>query len=497
MHRVGAPGEPRPPAGELERVIRKVHELGMLFLWEDSADLQFNSAPGVRELKAKGQWSLWQGFNYGGHYKARMDPYCDTSAVCLGAPNGLADYRVADLRRMMDRFDVDGIYLDDNLTYGNCTLWKEHGHPRHIYDCLIELHEMNWRRRELLRSWQPHTVLVSHCTTAFILPVICDFDAQLYGEGYSFGSVENYWNNYYAPAQSLPSQGMIWPGDDESTRCAAAVAYNYDLLTGGGQYTQIDWRLFAKKLPYAAGVTELEALYTRTYNLAQFYFGLYESRPFYFANSANVFSTTARLTYASIYQNPVWIDWLIPVANMDAKAQKTSLNFHSPHTLGVSPGKDYLLFDAHQRVAKTVKGNSLNQAFSEISIPGQNLELFYLREHPADAPFHVWGGKRISERWDARKRKLTFEVHGPAGLQDTIFIAGAKQGIQQVVVGGKQADFFYDPAQGLAHGNVTFTGKPLKMEVNCSPQNANALPEKLVTAAPLVLQGAITSDARR
>jgi len=39
LHRVGTVGEPRPPAGELERVIRKVHELGMLFLWEENADL--------------------------------------------------------------------------------------------------------------------------------------------------------------------------------------------------------------------------------------------------------------------------------------------------------------------------------------------------------------------------------------------------------------------------------------------------------------------------
>jgi hypothetical protein len=340
-------------------------------------------------------------------------------------------------------------------------------------------------------------VLVSHCTTAFILPVICNFDAQLYGEGYSFGSAENYWNHYYAPAQSLPAQGMIWPGDNESARCAAAVAYNYDLLTGGGQYTQIDWRLFSKKMPYAAGVTDLEVLYTQTYNLAQHYFGLYESEHFYFADSANVFSTTTRLTYASIYHNRVWNDWFIPVANMDAKAQKTSLIFHSPQTVGISPSKNYLLFDTHQRIAKSVKGSSLSQAFSEISIPGQNLDLFYLREQSAGAPFHVWGGKRISELWDASKRKLTLEVHGPAGLQDTVFITGAKHGIQQVIVAGHRADFSFDPVQGLAHGPVTFTGKPLKIELLCAYDSAHGLPEKPVTANPLVLQGAFSSDTRR
>ena len=149
MHRVGTPGEPRPPAGELARVINKVHALGMLLLWEENADLLYANAPGVQEMKAKGKWPLWQGFNYGGRYRASMDPYCDAVATCLASPNGLADYRLANIGRMMDRFPVDGIYLDDNLPYANCTLWQEHGHPRKVYDCLIELHEMNWRRREL------------------------------------------------------------------------------------------------------------------------------------------------------------------------------------------------------------------------------------------------------------------------------------------------------------------------------------------------------------
>ena len=66
---------------------------------------------------------------------------------------------------MMARFDVDGIYLDDNLAYPGCKLWREHGHPSPVYDCLIELHEMNWQRRQLLRSKCPHKVLVTHNTT--------------------------------------------------------------------------------------------------------------------------------------------------------------------------------------------------------------------------------------------------------------------------------------------------------------------------------------------
>ncbi len=53
-------------------------------------------------------------------------------------------------------YGVDGMYIDDNLAYANCTLWKEHRHPQKVYDCLIELHEMNWRRRQLLHERCPH-----------------------------------------------------------------------------------------------------------------------------------------------------------------------------------------------------------------------------------------------------------------------------------------------------------------------------------------------------
>ena len=486
MHRLGTPGEPRPTAREFERVLGKVHELGMLFLWEENADLLYASAPGVQDMKAKNGWPLWQGFNYGGRYRATMDPYCDLVATCLASPNGLAEYRLANITRMLDRFPVDGIYLDDNLPYPNCTLWREHGHPREVYDCLIELHEVNWRRRELMRERCPHEVLVSHSSRGFILPAVCDFDALLYGEGYSFGSLEDYWS-YYGFARSLPAQGMIWPGDDEAVRCPASLVYNYDLLTGGGQYTQIDWRLYPKKFPYAKGVTEREPLYARTYNLAQYYFGLYESKPWYFADAAGLFTATTPLTYATVYRNQVWGDWLIAVANMAAKAQKTSLDFRSPEKLGIVPQEDYVLFDVRERLARMFKGDALSQGFADLSILGQSLQLFCLRLAPTNAPFHLWGGKRISEVWDGKTRKLTLAVHGPAGLQDMVFLAGASKGLQQVLVGGKPAPFYFDPAQGLTYGLVTFTSRPLTIEVLCSRDGANHLPEKPAAADPAPL----------
>ncbi|MGZ5517594.1 MAG: hypothetical protein ACXWJX_07845 [Limisphaerales bacterium] len=473
MHRLGTPGEPRPPSGELERVIKKVHEMGMLFLWTENADLMYDNAPGVRELKAKGQWPLWQGFNIDGNYKATMDPFCNLACTCMASPNGLAEYRLATINRMMKRFDVDGIYLDDNMAYPTCRLWQEHGHPQKVYDCLIELHEMNWRRRELLRQKNPHQVLVSHNTRGIIQPVICDFDAILYGEGYSFGSLEDY-RDYYRPVDGIPAQGMIWPGGQDASRCAASVAYNYDLLTGGGQYCHIDWRMFPKKFRYGAGVTDTEQTYVRTYNLAQYYFGLYESKPFYFADSSDLFSTSAPQTYATLYHNQVWNDWLIPVANMSSELRKTSLEIREPQTLGFDPQSHYVLFNIHQRTVKRLHGDRLNEALSEIAIPAQSLQLFSLRSLPAEGPYHLWGGKRLSETWNGRK--LTLTIQGPAGLQDTIFIGCENQGIEQVKVNGKSASFSFDPAQRMAHGPVTFTSRPLKIEVNCSPDADNKLP---------------------
>ena len=484
MHRLGTPGGPRPPAGELERVIKKVHEMGMLFLWAENADLMYDSAPGVQEMKAAGRWPQWQGFNYGGRYQATMDPYCNLAATCLASPNGLASYRLDTIRRMLERFDVDGIYLDDNLAYANCTLWREHGHPRPVYDCLIELHEVNWQRRQLLLSKCPHSVLVSHNTRAIILPVVSDFDAIVYGEGYSFGTMENY-RDYYRPVNGLPAQGMIWPGGQDRVRCAAAVAYNYDLLTGGGQYCYIDWRLFPKKFSYAAGVTDTEHVFMQTYNLAQYYFGLYESTPYYFGDSAALFATSTPSTYATIYHNQVWNDWLIPIANMKGEPQQTSLQIRAPEVLGLKAQDDYLLFDTNLRTAKRLRGAALNEALSALAVPAESLRLLYLRQLPSEGAYHVWGGKRLSEVWDRQGRKLTLTLQGPAGLQDSLFLGCSGQTIAQVLVGGAREPFSFDPVQGLAHGKVTFTSKPLKLEVLCSARAGDRLPEGTVPVGPL------------
>jgi hypothetical protein len=490
LHRAGTPGDPRPPAGEAARVVKKVHDAGMLFLWEENPDLLYASAPGVVKLKTQGKWAKWQGFNYGGRYTDWMDPYCDLIATCLAAPNGLAEYRLANIHRMMDQMPVDGLYLDDNAAYPTCSLWKEHGHPRPVYDCLIEHHEMNWRRRELMRSRCPHLVLVSHCSKHGLLPLICDFDAQIFGEGYTFNSLQDYWNEYSSLVKSVPSQGMIWPSAAQPNRCGVSMAYNFDLMTGGGQYTQIDWRVFFKKYPakYTKGADDRELGITRFYNLAQYYFGMYESKSYCFAYNANRFTATTPQTYAAVYHNRVWNDWLIPLANMNGKPLDTTLAIRSPESLGLESGRQYVVFDVQRRSASVVAGKRLSARFEKIRVPGENLRLFYLRTLPGDAPYHLWGGKRIAETWDDRTHRLTVKLLGPAGLQETVILSGAKYGIEGVRVAGSPAKFYFDPARNLVHGQVTFTSDPLLLEVTCAPEGRNSLPEAPIPSSPFPME---------
>lgn len=50
MHRLGTRGDPRPPAGALDRVIETVHNAGMPFIWTANADWMYANAKGVREI---------------------------------------------------------------------------------------------------------------------------------------------------------------------------------------------------------------------------------------------------------------------------------------------------------------------------------------------------------------------------------------------------------------------------------------------------------------
>jgi hypothetical protein len=467
MHRLGTPGQPRPPANEFDRVLKTVHDAGMLFIWTANADLMYANAPGVADLRSADRWTQWQGFNYGGAYKASMDPYCDLVATCLASPNGLADYRMECIARMLERYPVDGMYIDDNLPYSNCTLWKEHGHPEQVYDCLIELHDVSWRRRQAMKAKCPHAVLIDHCSQGIVLPAISAFDCHLFAEGYSFPSVEAYWDTF-GTLQNLPAQGCIWPGDSESTRCTAERAYAVDLLTGGGQYCYLDWRLWPEKFPYAAGVSSEELLYVKAFNLAQYYFGMYEAEPHFFARSKDRFTATAPDTYATIYHNRTWDDALVVVVNMGAKAARTSVVFKNPLVAPFAAERRLAVYDVTGRTVAVGQGDEVLSQFGKLSLAPQETRLLYVREVPDGAVYHQWGGKRIAERWDGQARTLSLTLHGPVGLEDVVVLGAEGRGIESVSLDGNPVAFFLDADKRLVHGAVTFGREPITLEVLCS-----------------------------
>lgn len=484
MHRLGTPGEPRPPAEEFDRVLKTVHDAGMLFIWTANADLMYANAPGVQERIAAGEWPLWQGFNYGGSYKAGMDPYCDLVATCLASPNGLADYRMATIADMLEKYPVDGMYIDDNLPYANCSLWKEHGHPEQVYDCLIELHDVSWRRRQALLAKAPHAVLIDHSSHAFILPAISAFDCHLFGEGYSFPSVESYWAQY-GSYHNQPAQGCLWAGDSEGTRCGAELAYAYDLLTGGGQYSYLDWRLWPDKFPYASGVSPDEVLFVETFNAAQHYFGLYESGLYLFPASRDWFAATAPGTYATIYHNRTWDDALVVVANPNNAPATTAVAFTELTLPPFEEDRPLAVYDVHGRTVSGGRGKAALACLTDISLFPNQTRLFYVREAPENAAYHQWGGKRISEQWEPATVTLELTLHGPTTLEDQVIIATGGKGIAQVTVNDVPAEFFVDLQRGLVHGSVTFGRDPVKVALKCTTDGSNQLPAQALPADKL------------
>lgn len=431
----------------------------MLFIWTENADLQYAHAEPVATLVADDKWSQWQGFNYGGRYRATMDAFCDTLATCLASPNGLDNYRIACITRMMDRYPVDGMYIDDNLAYANCTLWKEHGHPQKTYDCLIELHDVNWRRRQALQAKCPHAALIDHCSRAFVLPVIAPFDCHLFGEGYSFPSVEGF-RVTFGSFGNMYAQGCLFAGDSETTRCASETAYAFDLLSGGGQYCYLDWRLWPDKFPYAAGVHSKEPLFIKSYNLAQYDFGLYE------CGSPIELATTLPGAYSVLYYNRTWNEGLLVMANMNTEAATCALAAPDAAFQLVQGAAPLAIYDLHRRNVSIVSNAQDAVPCFEAQLRPSQVRLLHLREAPPGAAYHQWGGKRISEQWDAAARKLSLRLYGPAGLEQWVVLGTGGNTLGQVAVNSQPSAFFCDPERGLAYGKVTFGYEPVLLEAS-------------------------------
>lgn len=459
MHRLGPPGEPRPPAGELDRVIKTVHDAGMLFIWTANADLMYAHDTEISKRIKEGRWAEWEGYNYGGRYKASMDSFCDLVATCLASPNGLADYRMECNKKMMERYPVDGMYIDDNLAYPNCKRWKEHNHPQKVYDCLIELHDVNWRRRITLKEKIPHVVLIEHCSKAFVLPVIAPFDMHLFGEGYDFTSVEEF-RATFGSFSNMYGHGCLYVGDDETQRCPSASAYTFDLLTGGGQYCTVDWRIWSKKFPYAAGVQPEEINHINTYNLMQYYLGMYETDPLM------ELKTNIAETYAVLYHNRVSDDCLLIIANKTDTQQNCSVTGYEQTLTKQLTNKSHIaIYDTLSSDVNILHKDEWVGFLKNILVSPSQMKAFYFRAVLKKKPYHLWGGKRLSESWDSRLNTLTVKLDAPMGLEDYVVFGQGERNINKVTVNDIPVDFYYDPTKDIVFGKITYISQPINVKL--------------------------------
>ncbi|HOQ33211.1 MAG TPA: hypothetical protein PLA12_11950 [Candidatus Hydrogenedens sp.] len=460
MHRLGPPGEPRPPAGELDRVIKTVHDAGMLFIWTANADLMYAHDTEISKRIKEGRWVEWEGYNYGGRYKASMDSFCDLMATCLASPNGLADYRMECNKKMMERYPVDGMYIDDNLAYPNCKRWKEHNHPQKVYDCLIELHDVNWRRRVTLKEKIPHVVLIEHCSKAFVLPVIAPFDMHLFGEGYDFTSVEEF-RATFGSFSNMYGHGCLYIGDDETQRCPSASAYTFDLLTGGGQYCTVDWRIWSKKFPYAAGVQPEEINHINTYNLMQYYLGMYETDPLI------ELKTNIAETYAVLYHNRVSDDCLLIIANKTDTQQNCSVTGYEQTLTKQLTNKSHIaIYDTLSSDVNILHKDEWVGFLKNILVSPSQMKAFYFRAVSLDEPYHIFGGKRISEKWDKDKNIFSVTLDAPAGLEDKVVIGTGNYNVKKVTVNDNDVNFTSDPTKKIVLPKVVYSSKPILVELH-------------------------------
>jgi hypothetical protein len=54
-------------------------------------------------------------------------------------------------------------------------------------------------------------------------------------------------------------------------------------------------------------------------------------------------------------------------------------------------------------------------------------------------------------------------------------------------VGGKPAEFAFDPLGGLIHGQITFSAAPVSIELVASPDGRNLLTEKVAPCGPALV----------
>ena len=244
----------------------------------------------------------------------------------------------------------------------------------------------------------------------------------------------------------------------------------FDLLSGGGQYSYLDWRLWPDKFPYASGVSADEPVFVRAYNLAQYYFGLYES---IFTGSLTMTTPGA---YATLYDNRVWNEKLLAVANMTNR--DAVFQVAAPETIqALGLDTDTLVFDITEKSILLSPEGRQDFSSQGLKMRPYQTRLLLIRKTPEERPCHLWGGKRIAETWEPATGTLSVLLDGPEGIEEEVVFATGGIPLKQVSVDGAPVPFAYDKRQGVAHGKIVFKMDPLRLEAFSAEDGDMAIPE--------------------
>ena len=128
-------------------------------------------------------------------------------------------------------------------------------------------------------------------------------------------------------------------------------------------------------------------------------------------------------------------------------------------------------------------------SFPEVELDPYQLALWYMREVDKGRPFHLWGGKRLAEEWNATEKMLSMLLQGPTGLEDWVILGTGKDIFSHVSVNNEPGDFCYDPDSQLVFGKVIYTKGPVLLEAYCkSMENSGDLPVRTIMPDMLITE---------
>ena len=130
---------------------KTVHEAGMLFLWDENADLMYANAPGVVEMKARASGRSGRGSTTAAATRPRWTPTAIWSPLVWRRPTAWPSTGCNISTGCSTSTPSTACTWTTTSPMRIAGSGRSTGIRSAVYDCLIELHDMNWRRRELFR----------------------------------------------------------------------------------------------------------------------------------------------------------------------------------------------------------------------------------------------------------------------------------------------------------------------------------------------------------